>query len=130
MIRALLLTGPDTARAREAGGPLADLQLDPARLAEMTIAAVEVEGQIVAYWVLWKALHLEPLWIAPDHRKSPPIVAGIIDAMRAGAEASGEPAGFCVIEEPNLAVVAPYADRLGFVAAPGKLYYLVLQGGK
>lgn len=126
MTRTHVLTGSDTLRALEAGGPLVDLQVDPARLAEMSVAAVEVDDRIVAYWVLWKALHLEPLWIAPDHRHSPSVVSGLIGALQQAAEASGEPAGFAVIEEPNLSVIAPYAERLGFLEAPGKLYYLVL----
>ena len=127
MIRHYTLPPDQIARALEAGGPLVDLQVDPEKLKTMSVAVVEVDGQIVAYWVCWYALHLEPLWIHEAHRKSPGVVAGIIDAMRQIAEGTGEPAGFCVIEAENLEVVSRYAERLGFQEAPGKLYYVLLQ---
>lgn len=127
MIRSYLLTGEATARAFEAGGPLVDLKVDPAKLADMQIAAVEVNGQIVAYWVLWKALHLEPLWITEEFRQHPAVALNLIQTMEEAALATGEPAGFAVIEQENLATVGQYAERIGFQRAPGLLYYLLLQ---
>lgn len=127
MIRSFVLTGPDVLRALEAGGPLQDLQLDPSKLATMKIAVVEVDGVIVAYWVLWTALHLEPLWITEEFRKSPSVVKHLFLATMNAAEATGEPAAFAVIEETNLEAVGELATRLGFAPAPGALYYLVLR---
>lgn len=127
MTRSFLLTGPDAARALEAGGPLVDLQIDPAKLADMTIAVVEVDGRIVAYWVVWTALHLEPLWIAPEHRKSPPVVSGLVGALQQAVEATGETVAYCEIADENLPVIGPMASKLGFHEAPGKLYYLLVQ---
>lgn len=125
--RSFVLTGPEVVRALEAGGPLVDLQLDPAKLATMRIACVEVDGRIVAYWVLWTALHLEPLWITDEFRKSPVVVKHLLLATLDAAEQSGEPAAFAVIEETNLEAVGELATKLGFVQAPGALYYLVLR---
>lgn len=126
-LRTYTLPPADTARAIAAGGPLADLAADPERLADMRIAVVEVDGQIVAYWVVWYALHVEPLWVTEPYRKHPAVIKGIVGEMQRIVEQTGEPAAFCVIEPENLAVVAPYATRLGFVDAPGKLYYVVAQ---
>lgn len=117
----------EAARAIAAGGPLADLNPDPAKLQDMAIAVVEVDGEIVAYWVAWYALHLEPLWIDPHWRRHPGVVKGIIDQMELVVQATGEPSGFCVVHTDDLEQVAPYAQRLGFTEAPGKLYYLVVQ---
>jgi len=124
-LRRFTLSPDQVARVQEAGGPLADA--DPEKLKDMSIAVVEVDGRIVAYWVVFYALHVEPLWIAEDHRKSPGVVGGIVQQMQTIVEATSEPAAFCLIEEANAAVVAPYADRLGFHEAPGRVYYLVLQ---
>lgn len=112
--------------AIEAGGPFQELQVQADKLTEMSIAVVEVDGRIVAYWCVWYALHTEPLWVHPDHRKSPGVVGGLVGEMQRIVEATGEPAAFAVIEEGNLEQMVSYATRLGFYAAPGKLYYLVL----
>lgn len=114
-------------KALAAGGPLSDQVLNPDQMREMSIAVVEVDGQIVAYWVVWYALHLEPLWIHPSWRKHPAVCGGIVQAMEAIVEASGEPAGFAIIEQENLETLAPLAQRLGFHEAPGKLFYVVVQ---
>lgn len=119
---------PDDAHlAIEAGGPLQELQVQADKLREMSIAVVEVDGVIVAYWVVWYALHVEPLWVHPDHRKSPGVISGIVAEMQRIVEATAEPAAFCVIESQNLAEIGGYATRLGFLEAPGRLFYLVLQ---
>lgn len=125
MIRAYLLPTDQASRALEAGGPLADLGATNETLAKMIVAVVEVDGRIVAYWVIWKALHVEPLWVEEAYRKHPAVIKGIVEAMQEGVVLTGEPSAFCVIEQENAEVVAQYATRLGFVPAPGSLYYLV-----
>lgn len=125
-IRRRVLPPEELARAVVAGGPLTDLGADPERLKSMAVAVVEVDEVIVAYWVCWYALHLEPLWIREDYRKHPGVATGLIDQVREVVDASHEPAAFAVIEGENLEAVGAYAARLGFQEAPGKLYYLVL----
>ena len=127
--RAFVLPPEQVQRAIDAGGPLLDLQVDPAKLAEMQVAVVEVDGAIVAYWVVWRAVHVEPLWIAEAHRKSPSVIGGIVGAMRHLVKESGDPAAFCVIEQEHFEVVSDYAARLGFHEAPGRLYYFVVEPG-
>ena len=126
-IRAYTLPAADAARALEAGGPLADLGADPAALAKLAIAVVEVDGRIVAYWVVSYALHVEPLWVVPEYRRHPGVIRGIVAEMQRIVVETQEPAAFCVIDQQNLAVVEPYAARLGFQAAPGQLFYVVVQ---
>lgn len=128
MITRRTLDPAEVQKAIEAGGPLKDLQIQADKLKEMAIAVVEVDGVIVAYWVVWFALHTEPLWIHEDYRKHPRVVGGIVGEMQRIVEASGEPSAFCVIEDGETAeIVRQYADRLGFHRAPGTLHYLVLQ---
>lgn len=129
-LRTYLLPSDQLPRAIAAGGPLADLQADPARLSRMSVVACEDTdtGQIVAYWIAWYGLHLEPLWIAPTHRTNPVVGRGLLDTMQQVVESTGEISAFCVIQEENRALIEPQASRLGFVEVPGdRLYYLVLQ---
>ncbi len=115
-------------RLREAGGPLADRETYPTldTLKDMAVAVVEVDGQIVAYWVTWYALHAEPLYIAEPARKHPAVARLLIEQVRDVLARSGELSAFATIEEENLPVVGAYAGRLGFHRAPGALFYLVL----
>lgn len=117
----------DAHLAIAAGGPFQELQVQADKLKEMSIAVVEVDGRIVAYWCVWYALHVEPLWVHEDYRKSPGVIGGIVTEMQKIVEATHEPAAFCVIEAENLAEIGGYATRLGFQEAPGRLYYVILQ---
>lgn len=126
-IRTYTLAPDQVHRALEAGGPLKEMQVDPERMKDMSVAVVEVDGRIVAYWVIWYALHVEPLWIQPEWRRHPGVCSGLVKQMQAVVEETAEPAAYCEIGEENLEAIAPYAERLGFLPAPGRLYYLVLQ---
>lgn len=141
-IRRRTLAPEEAQLAIAAGGPLADMQVQPEKLREMAICVVEVNEQIegythpvagwrvVAYWVGWYALHLEPLWIDPEWRKHPGVVGGIVGQMQTMAEATGEPVAYCEIAEENLAIIGDYATRLGFHQAPGTLFYMMLSPAK
>lgn len=126
-IRARTLTPDETQKAIDAGGPLKDMQVKADRLKEMSIAVVEVDDQIVAYWVVWYALHTEPLWIHEDYRRSPGVVGGLVGELQRIVEATGEPSAFAVIGDENLEALGGAATRLGFYEAPGKMFYLVLE---
>jgi len=121
------LAPDETQRAIDAGGPLKDMQVRADRLKEMSIAVVEVDDRIVAYWVVWYALHTEPLWIHEDYRRSPGVVGRLVGELQRIVEATGEPSAFAVIGEENLTQLAAAASRLGFYEAPGKLFYVVLE---
>jgi hypothetical protein len=128
MITRRTLAPDESQKAIDAGGPLQDLQLDATKLAEMSIAVVEDDGEIIAYWVVWYALHLEPLWVREDHRTSPVVIKQIVQQVQEIVIATEMPAAFCVVEDVEAGeTVARYADRLGFMRAPGTLYYVVVQ---
>lgn len=96
---------------------------DPKRVLPVV---VEVDGKIVAYWFIFVAFHVEPLWIAPEHRNSP----GVAKALWAGVATEllkqGVPETYATISEDDLATNGPMAERLGFRPLPLKLYHLVL----
>lgn len=127
MVTTRILDPEETQRAIDAGGPLAEVGATAEGLKEMRVAVAEVDGAIVAYWVVWYALHIEPLWIHPDHRRAPRVVAGIVQEMERLVGATGEPSAFAVLEQENVDLLARAAMRLGFHEAPGKLYYVVVQ---
>lgn len=126
MITRRTLAPDEAQKAIDAGGPLHDLQLDATKLVDMSIAVVEDDGVIVAYWVVWYALHTEPIWVREDHRHSPAVIGGLIDQMETIVKATSAATAFCVIEEENVGVVDKYVERLGYLKAPGTLYYIVL----
>jgi hypothetical protein len=126
MTRHYLLPPDQIERVREAGGPLAELP-DLSKVRDQTrVAVVEVDGRIVGYWVLWMALHVEPLWVTPDVRRAPAVIKGLLAEVESAILSSGESAAFAVIDPSDVAQVAAYAERLGFHDAPGKLLYIVV----
>lgn len=126
MTRTFLLPPDQLSRVFEAGGPLVEMGATADRLQSMRIAVVEVDGRIVAYWVAWYGLHVEPLWVHPDHRHSPAVGGGLLETMAELVRSTGEPAAYCSIEDANLPLIQSMADRVGFHRAPGSLYYLVV----
>lgn len=122
MMRAFLLPLDQRDRLHEAtAGPLADVDLS--KLEAEAIPVVEVDGRIVAYWPIFYALHLEPLWVDPDQRGDAGVLRALLDLLQLAVVASGEPVAFAVIapDAPSL----PMAERLGFAPVPGNLYYAV-----
>jgi hypothetical protein len=124
MAELLMLTGAEVERVREAGGPLAAVDDLSGLKTEKTVVAVEVGGRIVAYWVAFYALHLDPLWIDEAHRLSPAVNRILLDGMGAVVAQTQEPVAFAVLEgdAPHL----PQASRLGFEKVPGSLYYVAV----
>src|SRR5258705_314463 len=95
-IRAYLLPLGQIERLREAGGPLAETDLSQLQLEALPV--VEIEGQIVAYWPIFYALHLEPLWIAEGSRRHPVVATGLLDLMTEALHTIGKPVAFAVID--------------------------------
>lgn len=127
MTRMYTLPPAEIERVRGAGGPLADMA-DLSRVAQdMKVTVVEIDGAIVAYWVLFTALHAEPLWVKAEWRRSPSVINGIVQAMLQEAARTTEPAIFSLVEPANAEVVGEYARRLGFEEVPGTLFYKMIE---
>lgn len=122
MIRAYLLPLDQIERLREAGGPL--VEADLSQLALEALPVIEVDGRIVAYWPMFYALHLEPLWIAESQRRIPGVATRLLDLMTEALHAIGKPVAFAVIDPTT--PVLKMAERLGFDRVPGDLYYVTV----
>src|SRR5687768_3173217 len=83
-----VLPDEEVQKAIEAGGPLAELKVAPDKLKQMSVGVVEADGVIVAYWVVWFALHAEPLWVKPEFRRHPAVIKHVVQVMREIVEAS------------------------------------------
>ncbi len=124
MTKLLILSADAIERVREAGGPLAEVEDLSGLRDEKTIVAVEVDGRVVAYWVAFYALHLDPLWIAEAHRGNPAVNRTLLEGMGAVVVQTQESVAFAVLADgaPHLS----QAERLGFARVPGDLYYVTV----
>jgi hypothetical protein len=121
-LRAFLLPLDQRERLREAGGPLADTDLST--LQAKALPVIEVDGQIVAYWPCFYALHLEPLWVTEDARQHPAVLRALLELLQQTLMEIGEPVSFAVIDPATPTL--PLAERLGFARVPGDLYYVTM----
>jgi len=91
------------------------------------ISAQDSSGRIVGYWFVNAVLHLEPLWIADEHRGR----AGLVRRMWKGVQRimreCNAAVGFAVVNHEAPPYVIPRASKLGFQRVPGDLYQVVLQ---
>lgn len=126
MLRQFILPADQIDRLREAGGPLAE-QTDLTYLASKgSVAVVELDGQIVAYWVVFYALHAEPLWVSLTARHNAAVLRALVQQLEQLLDNVGDPVGFAIIQEDEiLEQGAKYARRVGFKPVPGTLYYLI-----
>lgn len=122
MTRVFLLPLDQIERLREAGGPLAETDLSQLQLEALPV--IEVEGRIVAYWPMFYALHLEPLWITEAYRRQPAVATRLLDLMTEALHTIGKPVAFAVIDPAT--PVLQMAERLGFDRVPGDLYYVTV----
>lgn len=115
-------------RIREAGGPLAEVP-DLSNMQRALVAAVEVDGTIVAYWPVWRAVHAEPVWVAEAYRKSPVVIKALLAELEKALDEMGDPVAFAIIGETDILTSGRYAMRLGFERVPGDLFFLMRQPG-
>ena len=85
--------------------------------------AIDSSGRIVAVWCAITVVHLEPLWISPEHRHSPFILRRLWGALRDALRDLGVRHTLTVIS-PDVPVTARIAERLGAERMPGDLYTL------
>jgi hypothetical protein len=91
------------------------------------IVGEDLSGKVVAYWCVFAAIHVEPVWIAPEHRARPGLIRSLWGKVRAVLVASGEKIAFCNIFDEGLPVKEAMAARLGFQKLPGSLYFITVQ---
>lgn len=81
-------------------------------------------GEIEAYWLVFDAVHVEPLWIAEKHRKKAGFARRLWGAVQSALVARNVPIAFACIADNDAAQNLPQATRLGFKKIPGSLYFV------
>ncbi len=87
-------------------------------------------GAIVAYWFIFDAVHVEPVWIDFNFRKRPGLIRRLWGKVREVLEESKVPGAFAMVDNAAVMPNASQAVRLGFKRLPGELYYLRLSDGR
>lgn len=81
-------------------------------------------GKLCAYWVVFDAVHVEPLWIAPEHRNRPQVARGLWDGVREILSQTGAPMAFACIGDADLPGNEVLVRKLGFSRVPGQLFFV------
>lgn len=89
------------------------------------IIVAEEAGQIVAFCCVFAAAHLEPWYIAPSHRRHPGVARGLVRASYQLLRELDIGAAFAIVSDlqPEQQAIV---ERLGFTAAPGRLYTIAV----
>lgn len=115
--------------ARAEWPKLAATELGPAidSLPEGTQVVVveDVEGRIVGCWAAIQYVHVEGLWIAPEHRRGGRALAHLLGGMKTVVSDLGGSAALTVALSPDIAALL---ERQGATALPGVQYVLPLEG--
>lgn len=85
---------------------------------------VEVDGKIVAYWPIIVTVHVEPLWISPEHRHNRQVAKLLVQQVFETLKAEGITLAFGMIADEDFVQNFPMAAKLGFQKAPGDLYFI------
>jgi hypothetical protein len=88
------------------------------------IIVAEVGTEIVACWMVLTCVHVEPLWIHPEHRKRPGLIRRLWTAVAGVLQESHVLVAFGCITDADAAQNVPLALRLGFEKVAGDLYYI------
>lgn len=89
---------------------------------DKVIVLEDPSGKIVGYWMAFLAVHLEPMWIDPEHRGRVSVNRKIWREARAAVLEFGTNIAFALINADSPA--ARYAERLGFRRTIGDCYFV------
>lgn len=93
---------------------------DHARVA----AIFDDDDNIKAYWYIFDAIHVEPLWISEEYRKKPMLAKELLSLVRTMLAEANATVAFGIIKTEDFITHVPMAQRLGFKAVPGNLFYI------
>jgi hypothetical protein len=87
----------------------------------------DAESQIAGYWGVFTVVHVEPVWIKPQHRGRISVVRRLWEGMRDLLVSLKVPGAVAIISDVDLPVNIVAATKLGFQKVPGTLFYLDLK---
>jgi hypothetical protein len=127
-VRTRILEGDDLWLLADVPGPFEGQRDVIAQLGNAQVVAVEdpTTGQILGYWPIWVAVHLEPLWVQPAARRNPAVIKALVMGMRAQLAAERITTAFATIAHVDLTANLPMAARMGFERVPGDLFFVKL----
>lgn len=91
------------------------------------ILVVEDAGQILGTWALIRYVHVEGVWVHPDHRKRGRVAAHLLGGMREIAQAWGQSV---VLTAAVTDDVRQLIAHLGGQQLPGDHYVLPINGAR
>jgi hypothetical protein len=87
------------------------------------VAGIDKDGRIAAVWCAIAVVHLEPLWIRPDQRRSAYILKRLWQNLRSILRTLGVQSTLTVIAD-SVPVTRKIAAWCGARPVEGKLYFL------
>jgi N-acetylglutamate synthase-like GNAT family acetyltransferase len=85
------------------------------------VVIVEADNQLVACWAVYPLIHVEGVWIHPDHRGKGSAARRLLRGMRTTAQRMGARAVSTAACTPEIATLL---DKLGAVRLDGAHYAL------
>lgn len=115
---------PSSEYGRLAGTDLASVA--PQLPGHAVVLVVEDRDRIVGCWAVFRCVHVEGLWIAPDHRKRAGVLRRLWTAMRAHVHSWGVAS---VVTGSTTDEVTSLLTRAGASQVPGTAWVLPLGQG-
>lgn len=116
------LMDPEEAPALAKVPPFSQVGLPDLTHTKVVIVQGRDTGAIYGYWMIFDAVHVEPLWIHPSYRKNPSIARRLWNGVKLVLQAAGAPIAFGIISHADMPKNAALAQKLGFRELPGKLF--------
>jgi hypothetical protein len=92
--------------------------------ARVEVLEREDTGEIVGYWFVFVALHVEPLWIDEGFRNLVGVIRRMWNGMRDILLGLGAKTAYGIISDDALVTVTQQARRIGFMKVPGALHMI------
>jgi hypothetical protein len=96
------------------------------------VIVAERAGVIVAFNCLFEAIHMEPLWVAPEYRGRPhefyELLTRLWGATKSVLQDAQVPYVFACVNDESLPRVHDFVRHLGYIPADGKLYVVPIDG--
>jgi hypothetical protein len=85
----------------------------------MFVAEDPETGRIVGRWPVFNTVHIDGVYLAPDVRGNPRLVAAMVGAVVTKLQDAGVAVVYALTDTPESAAMA---EKLGLTALPGRLY--------
>jgi hypothetical protein len=114
---------PEEWTEKIAAGELAHYPVLPDPQFTIIVVVENTEGVIVASWLAMNTVHLEGLYIDPNHRQSVGVAVRLFSGMIEALQRAGVPQALTIASSPT---IARMAETAGFAPIDGDLYRLLI----